>query len=195
MATTRSRPSTLACVWRRCTRSDSERNGVGRHADGQHHQVAAVVGQVGGELREADAFLGGPIDGGQCGRRFAIDDGIDEQPQQFVRHGAEHEAHIGFGDRPGGEGRDLLQQGQRIAQGAIGLQGDEAGGIFFEREAFAARDVLEPAGDIGRADAPKIEALTTRGDGGRHFVGIGGGEHEDGVRGRFFERLEQRVKG
>ncbi len=43
--------------------------------------------------------------------------------------------------------------------------------------------------------AAEVEALAARQDGGRHLVRLGGGQHEDGVRRRLLQRLEQGVEG
>ena len=55
-------------------------------------------------------------------------------------------------------------------------------------------DVGEVFGDEGRRDAPQVEPLAAREDGGQDLLRVGRGEHELHVLGRLFEGLEQRVE-
>ncbi len=41
----------------------------------------------------------------------------------------------------------------------------------------------------------EVEPLAARDDGGRHLVGLGGGQHEDDVRRRLLQRLQEGVEG
>ena len=52
---------------------------------------------------------------------------------------------------------------------------------------------MQPRGDIGGADTVKIKALTAREDGLGNLVDLGGREDEHHMRGRFFQRFQQRV--
>ena len=58
--------------------------------------------------------------------------------------------------------------------------------------------VGHPADDLGELlerRALEVEALAAVDDRRHHLVRLGRGEHEDGVRGRLLERLQERVPG
>jgi hypothetical protein len=62
-------------------------------------------------------------------------------------------------------------------------------------DGFEFRDVGEVLDDEGGGDAAEVEALAAGEDGGQDFFRFGGGEHEFGVGGRFFERFQEGVEG
>ena len=56
------------------------------------------------------------------------------------------------------------------------------------------RDLAEVLDDERRGNAAQVEALAARENRGQNFFRLGRGEHELHVRGRLFERFEQRVE-
>ena len=59
----------------------------------------------------------------------------------------------------------------------------------------AVGDRLELVGDLLDADRLELEDLRARLDGRRHLLELGRRHHEDDVRRRLFDRLEERVEG
>ena len=96
---------------------------------------------------------------------------------------------------PLGRGGHLVEDGQCVAHGAVGLLGDdvERGGLGLD--IFLLTDVLQLLHDVGHGDAGKIIDLATRQDGGNHLLLLGGGKDEDGIFGRFLQRLEEGIEG
>src|SRR3954470_19596704 len=68
------------------------------------------------------------------------------------------------------------------------------GGGWIESDFFLARDELEMLRDQVRRDTMKIEALAPAQNRRQNFLGLGRRKNELHVRGRFFERLEERIE-
>ena len=60
-------------------------------------------------------------------------------------------------------------------------------------DALLARHPAQHAGDLLERRAVEVEAVAAVDDRGRHLVRLGGGEHEDDVRRRLLQRLQERV--
>ena len=89
----------------------------------------------------------------------------------------------------------LIQQGQAVADRALGGAGDQGQGVLFDLHPLAVGDAGEVFDEDFRLDAAQIEALAAGQDGHRHLADLGGGEDEFGVRRRLFQRLQQGVEG
>ena len=61
-------------------------------------------------------------------------------------------------------------------------------------KALALADVCEALLDVGVSDGVEVEPLDAAEDGLGNLLRIGGAQHEDHVRGRLLQRLEQRVE-
>ena len=92
-------------------------------------------------------------------------------------------------------GPELVEQIHRVAQRAGRFAGDQAQRVVADRDAFSVGDRAQPPDDVVDGDAAEVVALAAAEDGRLERFGVGGGEDEDDVRGRLFERLEQRVGG
>ena len=88
----------------------------------------------------------------------------------------------------------LLQRGQRVAHTALGMARHNGECLVVVIEALLLTHVGQAMFDILVADAVEIEALAAREDGLQNLLRIGGAQHEDHVRRRLLERLEQRVE-
>ena len=92
-------------------------------------------------------------------------------------------------------GPELVEQVHRVAQRAGRLAGDQPQRVVADRDAFGVGDRAQPPDDVVDGDAAEVVALAAAEDGRLERLRVGGGEDEDDVRGRLFERLEQRVGG
>ncbi len=90
--------------------------------------------------------------------------------------------------------RDLIERGLHVARRTTARPhhvldralGDVEPGVF--------DDVLGQRSELVGRQQVQLEMLAATADGGQHLLGIGGGQHEDHVRRRFLERLQQRVR-
>ena len=89
----------------------------------------------------------------------------------------------------------LIEQRERIAHRAFGGARDDAERLGLDLDAFLFRDVGKmPHQHVG-LDPAEIKTLAARQHRDRDFADFGGGEHEFGVLGRLFQRLQERVEG
>ena len=114
-----------------------------------------------------------------------------------ARVGAEAERFLGGVERDVvAAGRpELVEQVDRVAQGAGRFAGDQAEGVVADRDRLGVGDGAQASDDVVNGDAAEVVALAAAEDGGFERFGVGGGEDEDDMRGRLFEGLEQGVGG
>ena len=96
---------------------------------------------------------------------------------------------IGFGDFVSAKGDELVEHRLGVAHAAVCSFCDGPGGGVVKFNSFFLRDVLQVCRDDVGGNRAEIEALTTRDDGRENLVGLGGGEDELYVLGRFFKGL------
>ena len=109
-------------------------------------------------------------------------------------HGAQHLAHAGFLQLAAAEGDGLVGERKRVAHGATRRARQQAqrlrlGGHVFLRQ--HAREVLKHR---LRCHGPQVELQAAREHRDRHFLRVGGGQHELEVLGRLLQRLEHGVE-
>ena len=162
---------------------------------GDHQELAQVSHEVGREP-------GGIVTG--AGERGADPQGRGAVAGGDRLGGAEQE--LGIGDAEHGEdivgrdlvaavGHELIEGAERIPEAAVGGPGDRADGTVVDDEPLRLGGAPEHDRDLVRGGAAEVEALAAVDDRRHHLVGLGGGEHEDGVRGRLLERLQEGVPG
>ena len=98
------------------------------------------------------------------------------------------------GDGLAGEADHLVEDGKGVAQGSVGLLGDDVQGLSFCIDAFARSYESKVLGNVIDGDALEVVDLASRKDGRDDLVLLGGGEDEFGVRWRLFEGLEEGVE-
>ena len=109
--------------------------------------------------------------------------------------GADQVADRVSGDASAGGGNGLIEDGERIAHGAVAGFGEQRESVIVGFDFFAGDQVAQLGDDVVELDGAKTEMLAARADGLRNVLRLRGGEHEDDVVGRLFQRLEQRVEG
>ena len=90
---------------------------------------------------------------------------------------------------------DLLQHGERIAEGSIRLARHLPQGLGLGVRPLPFDDLTEAVEDPARADAVERDVLAPRTDRHRDLVGLRGGQDEHHVGGRLLQRLEKGVEG
>ena len=141
------------------------------------HRLLAQLGQLSQRRRRILCLNG-------------IRDAEQIAPVGDARHPADHIGiHLGRHARAG------VQNGQRIAHGAIGQPGDQLCAVAGQLQALLPGDVLHPLGDIFGSDAGEIIPLAAGQDGGGDLLDLRRRQDEDHVGGRFFQRFQQRIEG
>ena len=159
----------------------------------QHHQVAQIADPLG---TQALHILGGAVEGihqrqggGSILRRYAIGELSQGVLTRHAGDGGDG-VHIDVLCHAGA----LIQQRQTVAQSAVCQTSQQHGGIVGDGEPLLACHVGQAGGNLLGADATKVEPLATGEDGGGQFMHLGGGEDENHVGRRLFQRLEQGIK-
>ena len=112
---------------------------------------------------------------------FVVED-VEVADDVFVLHGG------------AAEGYRLVEDGQRVAHGPVGLHGDDVEGLVVDGHAFLDGDVAEVADDVGDGDAVEVVGLAAAQDRREDLVLLGRRQDEDGVCRRLLEGLEEGVE-
>ena len=94
----------------------------------------------------------------------------------------------------GGERGNQVEHRKGVAQASVGFLGDELQGFFLGLDAFLGRDARQVPTHVVHPDAVEVENLAPRQNGGDDFVLLGGGEYENGVGRRLFQRFQECVE-
>ena len=89
----------------------------------------------------------------------------------------------------------LFRQRKGVPQRSVCLTRKLPEGFRLRGDILAAADVFKTFDHIRDGDAVKGDVLAARTDRDRHLMRLRGGQQKDYVRGRLFQRLEQRVEG
>ena len=143
-------------------------------------QVLAVAQQLGDEVQHVLRLARG-----QC-LRHAVDPAVADEAEHFLHLRLRHAAI---------RKRDaLVEDRERVAQAAVRLQRDEFERLVIGLRLHLVADVAQPPLDFADRDAAEIKALAARLNRRRHFVRLRRREDEHDMRGRLFERLQERVE-
>ena len=152
-----------------------------------------MPGQLHAQAAHIDALLAQRGDLLQRLDRLARGDGVADGEQVPAVGHAGHAAHQRFVDVVVDAGAGV-QDGQRVAHGAVGQAADELRRAGVEVDLLLPGDVGQAGGDVLRRDARKVIPLAAAEDGDGDFLHLGGGQDEDDMLGRFFHRFEQGVE-
>ncbi len=161
--------------------------------DAADEQVARMALDLAGVGPEVAAVRGDVLHHAERVRRAPGDDGVDGTEDLGVVTDAEHGDGVLLGDRRARIGDELLERAERVAERAVGVAGNETDGAGAHGQPLALGDAREHAADLLAGRPGEVEAVAAIDDGRRHLVRLGGGEHEDGLRRRLLERLQERV--
>ena len=122
-----------------------------------------------------------------------------QQRQQFGRqvfiNRAEHLLHRGLLHLPRAQRDGLVEQRQTVAHAAAGGLADQLQTPLLIGNVFGLQHVGQVSGHGGRADVAQTELHAARQHGDWHLLRISGGQHEDDVGWRLFQRLQHGVEG
>ncbi len=118
-----------------------------------------------------------------------------QSTESFGRCDAEEFIDVGGRDLSVSDGQELFEQRLAVAHRTGGPAGEDLQCFGVDRHAFGRRDLGQPLLNRGRADTGEIEPLAAGQDGDRNLLGLGRGENELHMFGRFFERFQEGVEG
>ncbi len=164
---------------------------------GDDHEIAEEFDEFGEDLFHASttkAVLQEFIGAGDGGGGVSIGEGLDKRSDGGGGRFAKEVFEDFVGDMFFAQRQDAIENGEGITHRTIAEAGDAEEGVGIGFEVFILDDVREVLGDFRGRNILEIETLATRNDRRRNLVDISGGEDELHVRGRLFQRFEQRVK-
>ncbi len=185
----------------RCERLQSV--GIGRefrvrearrvHAD--DHQVAHQAGELTDDQLEVQPRLHEPAHGVEHVGHAPIRDDLGHVHQHVSANQPEHRRDVGGGDAIAGKRDHLIEGAQRVAHAAFARTREQKQGVWIGLDLLGLRDVPQLVGDAARADRAQLEFLRPRTNRLRDLVQLRRRHHEDDVRRRLLDRLEERVEG
>ena len=122
-------------------------------------------------------------------------DGVHHVFEDVGTDRADQSAHHIGAERVAATGDGLIHDAEGVAHGAVAGFGQHGERVVVGGYALLLGDVAQLADDVVKADGVKAEVLAARADGLRNVFRLRGRHHENHVRGRLFQRLQQRVKG
>ena len=128
-------------------------------------------------------------------RHIAFQTGVDQPEVIFVVEYVEVFDDGLVGDVSTREAHHLVEYREGVAHTPVGLLGDDVERFGLGGNTFLCGDILQVLGNVGRGDTLEVIDLAPRQNGGQNLVLLGGGQDEDGVVGRLFERLQKGVEG
>ena len=158
-------------------------------------QVAEELAKAVEQRDELDTDFHGFIHHAEATLDVVVLDGLDEREEKFNRRNAEDGADGFRGHLVSGKGVGLVEVGETVAHGTVGLFGKDVEGFVGRLDAFLFADVAETAADLVNRQALEVKALHAAENRLRNLVDFGCRKDENHVGGRFFERLEKRVEG
>ena len=156
--------------------------------------VAQETDHLAGEVRGAVAFADQVIDLAENFFASAFGHGLHYLFENVRGRGTDQIAHGVGGDFSARGGDGLVENGERVAHGAVAGFGEQGESIVVGFDFFAGDQVAQLGDDGVEFDGAKAEVLAARADGLGNVLGLRGGQHEDDVVGRFFQSFEQRIE-
>ena len=153
---------------------------------GGHGHQDLGVGHVAGRQTVGLLHHGSGIAGGQQRQQL--------RGQVFIDR-AEHFLHGSLLHLPRAQRDGLVEQRQTVAHAAAGGLADQLKAPFLIGDVFGLQHIGQMSGHGSGADVAQAELHATRQHGDRHLLRVGGGQHEDDVGRRLFQRLQHGVEG
>ena len=134
------------------------------------------------------------------GRALPLADEFQHAFKDSVGHGSHQLAdffavELGLAFHQGCAGDGLVHDGERIAHGAITGFGQQGQRLRISQDSFLERNLRQLGHDVVELDGVEAEVLAPGPDSLRDVFRLRGRHHEDDVFRRFFQGLEERVKG
>ncbi len=154
-----------------------------------------MFGEPAGELAQVEPRARHLVDDPEAGGGVLRGDRGAHAEIEFVVHDLQERADLLNPDRAAAKRDDLVEDALRIAQRTVGPAGDQLERGVVDVDLLLLRDRGDGGDDLGRGDPPELEPLAAREDGRGDLVHLGRGEHEDDVRRRLLQGLQQGVEG
>ena len=152
--------------------------------DGQVFEHVAKIRRIGRQRLDA-LHQRGAVAGAQ---------GLEQATDLATVDGAEHGDHGRLAQLAAGVGDGLVEQGQAVAQAAVGGARQQFDRGRLRGDALGFQDALHLPGDLAQFEPAQVELQAARKHRHRQFLRVGGGQQELHVAGRLFKRLEQRIE-
>ena len=165
-----------------------------RGIEPDHQQVAGQPRELADDVAHVVAGLDGLR--GELEERRAVlaRDGLGNLHQQIAPDEPQHRRHIVGRDGRPGERDHLVERALRVAHAAVAGARQQRQRPVVQLDAFGGSNRLELVGDLLDANRLELEDLRPRLDCRRDLFELGRRHHEDDVRRRLLNRLEERVE-
>ena len=157
--------------------------------------MAQVLEQVGDEPADVEPLLRELLDVRERARGVVVDDEVAEAEQRLLVGCAEQLEHGLDRDLAAGRRRELVERRHGVAEASLRGSRDERQRRVRHVEALAVRDPAQEDDELREARPLEQERLAARTNGREHLVERRRAEHEDEMRRRLLDDLQQRVPG
>ncbi len=160
----------------------------------QDEQVAHRARELAAQELEVVAALDGAL--GERERRGGVlgHDGVEHVEHEVAADQPEHRDDIFGGDGVAGEGPHLVEGAQRVAHAALARARQQHQRLVRRLDVLLVGDIAQPLGHGLRGDGAELVHLRSRKHGVGDLVQLGGRHHEDDVRRRLLDGLEEGVE-
>ena len=162
--------------------------------DPDDQQVAHQARQLAADQAEVVAELDGPARERERRRGILVGHGPAGIEHQIAPDEAEHRRDVAGADRAPRERNHLVELALRVAHAAVRAPRDEVQRLVRRLDALGVHDPAELVHDRLRADRAQLVDLRARQHGIGDLLELGRRHHENDVRRRLLDRLEQRVE-
>ena len=159
-----------------------------------HQEASQMIAQAADKVLWLKAFADDVVEQEQNVGRVALQHVLDDFEIIVVIQHVEVLDDILVGNVFARETDHLVENGECVAQGAIGFLGDDVERFGFGGDAFARGNESEMFRNILNGDALEVENLATGKNGRNDFVFFGRGQNEFGIRWRLFQSLQEGVE-
>jgi hypothetical protein len=167
---------------------------VGATHHAQHHQIASALQELTREVQQIEPLVSDRSHALQARGGVAREQRFD-RAQHALAACDRQAARDVFAVQLGIAQREhLVEHGQRIAHRAGGFACDQRDCRVVGVDLLRSQDRAHAFCDHRVRDQPEIIALAARANRDRYLVDLGRREHELHVRGRLFQRLQERVE-
>ena len=160
-----------------------------------HDEVSQVAGKGPYEVQGVEALRQNLVQGEESVSVVSAQEIIHHPETVFVVQDVEVADDVFVMDIGAAEGHRLVENGEGVAHGSIGLGSDYMEGFVVDGDSFLGGDAAKVPHHVRNADAVEVVGLAAAQDGGKNLVFLRCRQNEDGVCRGLFQRLEEGVEG
>ena len=160
-----------------------------------HHQIAQVAGQRTHEVQGVETLGQNLVQDQESRGIIPGHESVDQLEAVFVVQHVQVADHVFILDVGAAECHCLVEDGQGVAHGAVGLGSNHVQGFVVDGHPLLAGDAPQVPHHVRNADPVEVVGLAAAQDGGQDLVLLGGGQDKDGVCRRLLQRLQERIEG